>query len=77
MESAVCDGGGVWRLEKGSGAGERDAVVVRLTSGRGTGGECGDETYWAAAGTDRTPELFVVGGDPDVGDVRILTRVSG
>lgn len=61
----VCDGTGSWVPGKQNG---RDGVVVRLD------GECGQETYWTIAGTEREPELFVLFGDPDAGDLRILKR---
>jgi hypothetical protein len=80
MESAedveVCDGTGTWSLDmegreelwSGQGAEDRDGVVVRLDGG------CGEQTYWTIGGTEREPELFVLFGDPDAGDLRILKQ---
>ncbi|MFJ8534129.1 hypothetical protein [Streptomyces sp. NPDC093591] len=65
--SDVCDGTGSWSPGEQSG---RRAVVVRLD------GECGRDTYWTIGGTEDEPELFVLFGDPDAGDLRILTRTS-
>lgn len=63
----VCEGSGSWSPGSKDG---RDAVVVRLDGG------CGRETYWTIGGTERDPELFVLFGDPDAADVRILKRSS-
>ncbi|CAL9498115.1 hypothetical protein SUDANB6_03389 [Streptomyces sp. enrichment culture] len=73
---AVCDGTGTWSLDRegradlhpGDGPGARDGVAVR------PGGGCGQVTYWTIGGTGRRPELFVLFGDPDAGDLHILTR---
>ncbi|MEU0738311.1 hypothetical protein [Streptomyces sp. NPDC006134] len=73
---AVCDGTGTWSLDREGradpypedGPGERDGVVVR------PGGGCGEDTYWTIGGTERRPELFVLFGDPDAGELHILTR---
>lgn len=62
-----CEGSGSWAPGRKDG---RDAVVVRLD------GECGRETYWTIGGTERDPELFVLLGDPDAADVRVLKRAS-
>ncbi len=65
-----CDGTGTWslRTDDPSSDSDRDGVLVRLR------GDCGDETYWTIGGTADKPELFVVFGDPDAGDLRILKR---
>ncbi|MET7319194.1 hypothetical protein [Streptomyces sp. NPDC005549] len=60
-----CDGTGTWAREL---YGDREGVVVRLD------GECGEETHWTIGGTERDPELFALFGDPDAGDLKILTR---
>ncbi|MBQ0883508.1 hypothetical protein KBZ94_00960 [Streptomyces sp. RM72] len=60
-----CDGTGTWARDR---YGDRDAVLVRLD------GECGEETHWTISGTGQAPELFALFGDPDAGDLRILTR---
>ncbi|MFJ8083538.1 hypothetical protein ACIQ6Y_23390 [Streptomyces sp. NPDC096205] len=73
---SVCDGTGTWELDTegrhdtygGEAPNARDGVVVRLDGG------CGQETYWTIAGTERRPELFVVFGDPDSGELRVLER---
>ncbi|AQS69080.1 hypothetical protein [Streptomyces pactum] len=66
----VCDGTGTWSVGRDglAYAPERDGVLVRLDGG------CGQETYWTIGGSERDPELFVLFGDPDSGDLRILTR---
>jgi hypothetical protein len=46
---------------------QRDGVVVRIKN-------CGHDTYWTIGGSERRPELFVLFGDPDSGDLRILKR---
>ncbi|MEU2967799.1 hypothetical protein ABZ687_22900 [Streptomyces ardesiacus] len=67
---ALCDGTGTWTCEQGGDFPDtdRDGVLVR------PGGGCGQETYWTVGGTEQDPELFVLFGDPDAGDLRILTR---
>ncbi|MFF0586163.1 hypothetical protein ACFYWD_09365 [Streptomyces sp. NPDC003781] len=60
-----CSGTGSWTRQP---YGDREAVLVRLD------GECGEETHWTIGGTEHEPELFVRFGDPDAGDLRILTR---
>ncbi|MFG2553350.1 hypothetical protein ACGFWF_25830 [Streptomyces sp. NPDC048581] len=62
---AVCEGAGTWFLSR---EGRRDGVVVRLDGG------CGRQTRWTIGGTELDPELFVLFGDPDAGDLRILKR---
>ncbi len=64
----VCGGDGTWRLDAPERQGERDGVLLRLDR------DCGRETVWTIGGTADEPELFVLFGDPDAGDVRILTR---
>ncbi|GAA5211198.1 hypothetical protein [Streptomyces thinghirensis] len=66
----VCDGTGEWTLDRDGRLhmSDRDGVLVRLDGG------CGQETYWTIGGTERDPELFVLFGDPDAGDLRILAR---
>ncbi|MGI5390823.1 hypothetical protein [Streptomyces sp. CA-251251] len=67
---AVCDGTGTWTREEGNDLRDtdRDGLLVRLDS------TCGQETYWTVSGTERNPELFVLFGDPDAGELRILTK---
>lgn len=67
---SLCDGTGTWTRQGGSDFRDtdRDGVLVRLD------GECGQETYWTIGGTELKPELFVLFGDPDAGELRIITR---
>ncbi|MFD6194824.1 MULTISPECIES: hypothetical protein [unclassified Streptomyces] len=37
-------------------------------------GDCGEETRWTISGSGQAPELFALFGDPDAGDLLILTR---
>ncbi|WP_225637299.1 hypothetical protein [Streptomyces solaniscabiei] len=65
----VCDGTGTWTLDReGDHHAGREGVLVRLDGG------CGEETYWTIGGSERQPELFVIFGDPDAGELRILSR---
>ncbi|WP_329300285.1 hypothetical protein OG410_19030 [Streptomyces sp. NBC_00659] len=75
-EFTRCDGAGTWFLDTagrydpyadGPVTDRRDGVVVRV-------GDCGHDTYWTIGGTEAHPELFVLFGDPDAGDLRILRR---
>ncbi|MFE2533980.1 hypothetical protein [Streptomyces sp. NPDC059371] len=75
-EFTRCDGAGTWFLDTagrydpyadGPDSERRDGVVVRV-------GDCGHDTYWTIGGTENHPELFVLFGDPDAGDLRILRR---
>ncbi|PWI16267.1 hypothetical protein DI272_20410 [Streptomyces sp. Act143] len=71
-----CDGTGTWSVDREGrddayaedGPEERDGVVLRLDGG------CGAQTYWTIGGTRDDPELFVVFGDPDSGELRILKK---
>ncbi|MDX2678909.1 hypothetical protein [Streptomyces soliscabiei] len=77
---AVCDGDGTWTYAAEGPYEARGQVVVRLSAGSGTGSGtgsgCGEETTWRVSGTDRAPELFVIFGDPDGGELRILKRAA-
>jgi hypothetical protein len=78
-EFLPCDGTGTWLPDRDGGhedeggggqegdAGAPDGVVVSL-------GGCGDETFWTIGGTADRPELYVRFGDPDDGDLRVLTQ---
>ncbi|WP_328554923.1 hypothetical protein [Streptomyces sp. NBC_00358] len=75
-EFTRCDGTGKWFLDTsgrydpyadGHALERRDGVVVRV-------GDCGHDTYWTIGGTAAHPELFVLFGDPDSGDLRILKQ---
>ncbi|WP_164415835.1 hypothetical protein [Streptomyces salinarius] len=59
-----CEGTGTWTLERQ----DRDRVVLTPD------GDCGLKTEWTVGGTEHAPELYVRFGDPDSGDLRILTR---
>lgn len=76
VDFEVCGGTGSWSLRKESGYDVRDVVAVRLETGSGTGSGCGEETYWRVGGTEEVPELFVILGDPDSGELRILRPQS-
>ncbi len=67
---SLCDGTGTWTREEGNDFQntDRDGVLVHLDD------ECGQETYWTIGGTELKPELFVLFGDPDTGELRILTQ---
>ncbi|PPS73182.1 hypothetical protein [Streptomyces sp. MH60] len=60
-----CGGTGSWTRDR---YGDREAVLVRLD------GDCGEETHWTIGGSEQAPELFALFGDPDAGDLLILTR---
>lgn len=75
-DMAVCDGAGTWTYAAEGQYEARGRVVVRLSAGSGTGSGCGEETTWRVSGTDRAPELFVIFGDPDDGELRILKRAA-
>ncbi|MDN3023304.1 hypothetical protein [Streptomyces sp. S.PB5] len=64
----VCEGDGSWELVR------KDEVLDRDGVGLKTGSGCGQPTFWTIGGTEDDPELFVLFGDPDAGDLRILTR---
>lgn len=75
-EFTRCDGPGKWFLDTagrydpyadGPASQRRDGVVVRV-------GDCGHDTYWTIGGTEAHPELFVLFGDPDAGDLRVLRQ---
>ncbi|MFD5815532.1 hypothetical protein [Streptomyces sp. NPDC127038] len=75
-EFTRCDGAGKWFLDTagrydpyadGPASQRRDGVVVRV-------GDCGHDTYWTIGGTEAHPELFVLFGDPDAGDLRVLRQ---
>ncbi|GGS29188.1 hypothetical protein AB0E75_21240 [Streptomyces griseoviridis] len=70
----VCAGTGTWSLRRDGPYGEeRDGVLVRP----GASGSCDQDTYWTIGGTEDAPELFVLLGDPDAGDLLVLTRDQG
>ncbi|MET9854191.1 hypothetical protein ABZY57_14755 [Streptomyces sp. NPDC006450] len=66
-ETGRCSGRGTW--EEARGAGGQGAGVSLSVA------ECEDASlYWRVAGTAEEPQLFVLVGDPDGGDVRILRK---
>ncbi|GAA3499846.1 hypothetical protein GCM10019016_069510 [Streptomyces prasinosporus] len=67
-DPVVCGGPGARRLVEEGDDVRRDEVRVRFD------GNCGQETAWTIGGTADAPEPFVTLGDPDAGDLRILTR---
>ncbi|MQS38989.1 hypothetical protein [Streptomyces katsurahamanus] len=67
VDDSLCDGAGRWSLDT---SGHRDEILL------GTG-DCGGEIAWLIGGTEKRPELSVFLGDPDSGDLFILTRQGG
>ncbi|MER6674623.1 hypothetical protein [Streptomyces sp. NPDC000983] len=65
-----CDGGGTWTLERAN----RDPDQTRDGVALHPSGDCGRDTYWVIGGTESDPELFVLFGDPDAGELWILER---
>ncbi|MFD7030083.1 hypothetical protein ACFWAR_18770 [Streptomyces sp. NPDC059917] len=63
-----CTGHGTWRSEpaRRTGLGRRAAVVLTFPTCESA------ELRWEVAGTRERPELFVLMGDPDAGDVVVL-----
>ncbi|MET7702738.1 hypothetical protein [Streptomyces sp. NPDC005485] len=64
-DARSCGGSGSWTRDHDEFYG-RAGVLLSVD-------RCGDEA-WAIGGTENDPELFVLIGDPDSGDVRILKR---
>ncbi|MER6953229.1 hypothetical protein [Streptomyces sp. NPDC000618] len=71
---AVCDGTGTWVFK--ADRDRWDTVLVRLGHGSGTASRCGDEASWRIGGSARAPELFAIFGDPDAGELWILTPAA-
>ncbi|MFD7263483.1 hypothetical protein [Streptomyces sp. NPDC059874] len=62
-----CSGHGKWAPEEAA-HGERAGVTLSIPT-------CEDaERRWLVAGTDERPELFVLMGDPDAGEVAVLRK---
>ncbi|MGW3149904.1 hypothetical protein ACWDG1_35610 [Streptomyces sp. NPDC001177] len=61
-----CGSSGTWEPDRSG----RDGVLVRLD------GDCGHDTRWTIGGTEDDPELFVLFGDPDAGELWILKRAA-
>lgn len=66
--NAVCDGPASWRFEPADDT-HRDRAVIENHA-------CG-EMAWEITGTEARPALFILLGDPDAGDVRILHKQPG
>ncbi|MFI5865259.1 hypothetical protein [Streptomyces sp. NPDC051546] len=64
-----CSGPGTWKSREADGRSYRAGVVLAVA-------ECGAgaSLTWEVAGTAAEPELFVLIGDPDAGDVRVLRK---
>lgn len=63
-----CSGRGTWEHAAGSSGGYGPGVVLSVA-------ECEEAAlYWQVAGTAEAPQLFVLIGDPDGGDVRVLRK---
>ncbi|MFD5795002.1 hypothetical protein ACFWIO_15915 [Streptomyces diastatochromogenes] len=67
----VCQGSGTWEPDDDSGSTPRDGVLLKLDS------TCGEDTFWTIGGSEDTPELFVLFGDPDGGSLLILEPTRG
>ncbi|MFB7977867.1 hypothetical protein [Streptomyces vinaceus] len=64
-----CSGHGTWKAEGEDAArGLRSGVALTIPDCKSA------ELRWAVAGTDERPELFVLVGDPDDGDVSVLRK---
>ncbi|MGW5638393.1 hypothetical protein [Streptomyces sp. NPDC003832] len=63
-------GGGTWTLEQAN----RDPDQTRDGVALHPSGDCGRDTYWVIGGTESDPELFVLFGDPDAGELWVLER---
>ncbi|MFJ3304619.1 hypothetical protein ACIPSA_16125 [Streptomyces sp. NPDC086549] len=62
----MCGGSGTWEPDSDPDNTGRDGVLLRLD------GDCGEDTHWSIGGTEDAPELFVLFGDPDAGELWIL-----
>ncbi len=63
-----CSGRGTWEHAGGSAGGYGPGVVLSVA-------ECEEASlYWQVAGSEEEPQLFVLIGDPDSGDVRVLRK---
>ncbi|MFZ3498400.1 hypothetical protein ACODT5_35110 [Streptomyces sp. 5.8] len=63
-----CSGRGTWEHTGGSDDGYGPGVALSVA-------ECEEASlYWRVAGSEEEPQLFVLIGDPDSGDVRILRK---
>jgi hypothetical protein len=62
-----CTGSGTWRRTDDPSLGERPVVEFTV-------GGCELLTEWTIGGSEAEPELFVLFGDPDSGDLRIVDK---
>ncbi|MGW2700965.1 hypothetical protein [Streptomyces sp. NPDC001340] len=69
-EFVRCDGTGTWEPDSDEGATDRDGILLRLK------GDCGEDTHWSITGSENSPELFVLFGDPDGGTLWKLGRAA-
>ncbi|MFF5013702.1 hypothetical protein [Streptomyces sp. NPDC001165] len=65
-----CQGSGTWEPDDDSGNTDRDGVLLKLD------GDCGEDTHWSITGSENSPELFVLFGDPDGGTLWKLGRAA-
>ncbi|MFG2985654.1 hypothetical protein ACGFYQ_31100 [Streptomyces sp. NPDC048258] len=65
-----CSGHGTWEPEEET-YGSRAGVALTILDCEGA------QLRWEVAGTDERPELFVLRGDPDAGDVAVLRKRVG
>lgn len=70
-EADRCSGRGTWRHVEGTADGAGPGVALSVE-------DCEKASrYWKTAGTAEAPQLFVLIGDPDGGDVRVLRKRAG
>ncbi|GGU89057.1 hypothetical protein GCM10010260_23720 [Streptomyces filipinensis] len=67
----VCSGSGAWKPDAGTGDTDRPGILLHLDTG------CGEDTRWSVSGTEESPRLYVLFGDPDAGTLRVLDRADG
>ncbi|MFE1308999.1 hypothetical protein [Streptomyces sp. NPDC058755] len=65
-----CQGSGTWEPDDDSDNTDRDGVLLKLD------GDCGEDTHWSITGSEDSPELFVLFGDPDGGTLWKLRRAA-
>ena len=65
-----CGGSGTWEPDDDADNTGRDGILLRLD------GDCGEDTHWSVSGTEHDPELFMLFGDPDAGELWILKRTA-
>ncbi|MFF4162524.1 hypothetical protein [Streptomyces sp. NPDC001741] len=65
FQEVFCDGGSSWTCRPADGPAGGTVELAPV--------DC-PAMSWTVGGTEERPELYVLFGDPDVGDVRVLTR---